>query len=230
MALAGQEDFQVGEMGEWRRCGVKKIIIIVICILVVTGCGQSPEAIEAALAETQMAYTPTPSATALPTDTPEPTLVPFSELNIEDLLFQSGDLPADYEMGQIRNDLIKDLRNLPDAVQIVQVTIAEGSFVSDGVVVFLYDDLSVAEKAYTEAEKAIKREEGTFQQINNVGEKGGLVLGPTDILFGTKANYLVFIRCHAVTYIQLFGKYSSRDIILNFGERVDKRLESVVCR
>lgn len=209
---------------------MKSILVIVFCMMVISGCGPSPEAIEEALAKTQMAYTPTPSATALPTETPVPTLIPFAELDIEALLFQEGDLPAEYKMGQITNDLIKDLRNLPKASQIIQVTISEGSFLSDGAIALLYDDLSDVEKAYSEAEKAIQREEGSFEKISDIGEKGALVIGPMSVLFATRTNYLVFVRCHAVVYIQLFGSYSSRSIILNYGERIDKRLQAVVCR
>mgnify|MGYP000851157343 CR=1 FL=1 len=70
---------------------------LVVIALLVSSCGPSPEQIQTAIAETQAAI---PTATIEPTATPKP----ITGADIEAVLYQAGDLPPEYSLGQYKMD------------------------------------------------------------------------------------------------------------------------------
>lgn len=67
-------------------------------VLFVASCGPSPEQIQTAIAQTQAAI---PTVTVEPTATPKP----ITGADIEAVLYQAGDLPPEYSLGQYKMDV-----------------------------------------------------------------------------------------------------------------------------
>jgi hypothetical protein len=78
---------------------LRKILALTLIGLLLVGCNLIP-----AIAPTS---TPTPTNTPIPskTPTPTPTLIPIGDLDLSNLLVQTGDLPAGYTGAQIGNTL-----------------------------------------------------------------------------------------------------------------------------
>lgn len=69
------------------------VSLAAIMVLLVSACAPSPEQIQTAIAETQEAI---PTVTVEPTATPRP----ITGADIEAVLYQAGDLPPEYSLGQ----------------------------------------------------------------------------------------------------------------------------------
>lgn len=81
---------------------MKRIVgSLVFVSLLISACGPSPDQIQTAIAQTQVAI---PTATVEPTATPKP----MTAADLEPLLFQSGDLPGEYLLGQFKMDPPKE--------------------------------------------------------------------------------------------------------------------------
>lgn len=71
--------------------------LLLICTLLLVACQPSAEAVEKAIAQTQ-------TASPTETHTPTPTPIPLEEIDLSEMIFQEGDLPAGYSPAQIRSE------------------------------------------------------------------------------------------------------------------------------
>lgn len=76
------------------------VVSFLVPVVLAAACAPSPEQIQTAIAKTQAAIPATATATSEPTATPRP----ITGADIESLLFQPGDLPAEYSLGQYKMD------------------------------------------------------------------------------------------------------------------------------
>ncbi len=219
---------------------MKKTAIVFLMIpFLLIGCAPSQKAIQKAIEQTQDAM---PTTTPTPTPSQTPTLIPLSEINLESALIQSGDLPAGYSGGQIRDVPPKFFMSITDlGANSIQQEIVRNDKLNGFITILIYEDVSQAQEFYSILEEKeviepfrvepFSSEYKTVDNFPNVGEKSA---------HATYDNYLsgdslilqiedtVFLRCNAVVMIHTGSilKYG----IQPFAEKIDKRLTELVCR
>jgi hypothetical protein len=168
----------------------------------------SEGAIQTAIAQTQAAA-------------PTPTPIPFSALDLEDVVITDGDLPAGFEPSQIRSEL-GDLSNdaaTPD--YFFSQSVSHGGGFGGMVDVLVYEDSAQVEPAYAALANSMP---GDARDVA-IGEKASAA---SDFRIIEVAS-LTFVRCHAVVSIQFQGTANIDDVVA-YATRLDKRLEPLVCR
>jgi len=82
---------------------------------------------------------------------PTPTLtpIPLSALKLDQILIQSGDLPAGLSGAQIRDTAPAMFKDVPMADSTIYQQLARNGNSASGVAVFLYEDKSKVDKAYS---------------------------------------------------------------------------------
>jgi len=178
--------------------------------------------------------TPPPTHTPMPTNTPTPTPIPLSELRLEPLLIQPGDLPAGFSGAQVKDVAPSLFDDLPTAENTIDQRFERGGDTAGGVTVFLYDSTSEIEEAYAlimsiEADSSIMGGMNV-QAVAGVGEQAIVsVLSLSVWGFTLESSDLAFIRCNAVVHIGMVGVVDI-DTIKAYAKRLDSRLEPVVCQ
>jgi hypothetical protein len=167
-------------------------------------------------------YTLTPTPLPIPTATP----IPLSDLQLEPLLIQPGDLPAGYQGAQVRDTAPQMFTGIPTAESIIFVQFEKSGDAAGFVVVFLYDDKTNIDRAYQFTVDSL----GDSANSVEVGEKAMMVTF-SDIVAGVHMELadLTFFRCNAVILIRM-TKDINRDSIVAYAKRLDSRLKPVVCR
>ena len=180
--------------------------------------------------------TPPPTHTPMPTNTPTPTPIPLSELRLEPLLIQPGDLPAGFSVAQVKDVAPSMFDDLPSAENTIDQRFERGGDTAGGVTVFLYDSTSEIEEAYAllmsiEADYVALLTGGmNVQTVTGVGEQAIVsVLSLSVGGFTLESSDLAFIRCNAVVHIRMAGVVDI-DTIKAYAKRLDSRLEPVVCQ
>ncbi len=154
------------------------------------------------------------------TSTPEPgpTIIPVSDLNLESLLIQVGDLPIGFEGGQISNS-IQGL-NL-ETEYFVKQQIGHDALEVGDVSLFVYSNSEIA------AAKADSLFPHDSKPIGGVGERAALLEGFIFVGDDFVQNYqLAFLRCNAIALINLIDK----DGAYNYALRLDERLKPILCQ
>ena len=157
----------------------------------------------------------------------------LSELNLESLLIQSGDLPAGFEAGQVKDRAPAMFDNTPQPVQAIDQRFTREGEDRGGVVVLLYSASTDSDLAYT---LVIDSMGDSVQEID-VGERASVISEVIEIL-GVNTGYaeLAFQRCGAVVHVR-FVKNAvfeaqariSDDVISAYTRRLDERLEKELC-
>lgn len=154
----------------------------------------------------------------VPTATP----IPLSQLKLDSLLVQTGDLPAGLAGAQIRDTAPGMFKGLPAADNTIFQQFARGGDSAGGVAVFLFEDESKIRQAYDEILGGMGSD---AKPISDIGEKASVVV----ISLGIEALDLVFTRCNFVVHIRFTGTLDV-DEIQSYAKRLDTRLTEVVCR
>lgn len=221
---------------------MKKLIVITVFFLLLTGCKPSQATIEEAINQIQTAL-PTQTETPFPTNTPTtsptitPTLIQISELNLESFLILPGDLPAGYEGGQIHNITNEQYNWVSNHGDYnIYQQIAKYNLQSGGVSVLVYESLEQVEIAYEELINGLGTNGINEYGDTRIGEYQGLgekaTFSTNELVFnGVPINNvnLVFVRCHAVIEV---GFLDTLDIssLSGYAQRLDQRLVPLVCR
>ena len=207
---------------------MKKNFFSLVSILILLSCSQAPSdsAIQTAIAQTQIAI---PTLTTIPTVLP----VPVSEIDLDEILIQAGDLPPGFSGGQIRSLAPEGLKcsKTIDAKKTVFQQLAKNGGPNGGVSVFLYDyeDEEKIRWSYAYLSGKLTNDVNTkAENISDIGEKARVQqLFPWKLVRGGMS--LVFVRCNAVVCIT-FGGSTDLDIITSYAKRLDNRLSELVCR
>jgi len=186
-------------------------------------------------------YTPLPTLTPFPTWTPEPTATPLptqkpiTEINIVDYLYVENDLPEIYFVRLETSNLPPRFDGIRNIDKVSYHQIAKDFKDIGSVGVFLFEDLSDAERAYTESVANVMGNFVMSYKDGTVGDKSRV----TWFDFGTVtaggvryADY-EFVHCGLVASITLTGTDYSLDqyvsIVTHYAEQLDSRLSPIVC-
>lgn len=136
-----------------------------------------------ALAACAAPPTPPPTPTSSPTPPPTATPLPLSAVDLEALLLQPGDLPADYQPGQIRRTWPAGTGEPPPAGQVRQVSLRVGDFVGDGLTLALYASAAEAEATYQHLANRLEAGEAqaNLGVVATVAEARNNVFGVTSV-------------------------------------------------
>lgn len=173
--------------------------------------------------------TPTITATAVPTPFPVSTPIPLSELDIELLLIAVGDLPEGMAPDTITNENAVgsvDELDRADAVH-TQYFLLEGGE-GGGVSVFLFESLDDVQAAFDKVSTLMDEP----SHSNAVGEQTiaeSFFIPLVPDVPAIEGSRLAFSRCHALVVIQ-FPRADDMLAIARYGQRLDERLQPLVCR
>lgn len=191
-----------------------EIVVVLLSALLVVGCQSS--------SATPLAPTVVP--TVAPTLTPTVTPIPFSELNLEDMLVRPGDLPPGIKGSQIRSHAPAMFDGIvqPD-YEVYQLFEQNGQQVG-GVAVFVYEDMNKVKEAYEFILRGMGGKQRTEQA--SLGDESAVV---TMVLpfSGERMTDLVWRHCHSVVQVRMGD---SPDAAIAYGERLMERLSKLVCR
>lgn len=193
---------------------IRKIFIFIILSVVLVSCSNT--------------------STQSPTQTPTPTQVPLSEINLEPVLVQTGDLPAGYSGSQI-SDI--DLSWI-DFLQYKGVNRIQQLFEKDGkpsgsVQVILFDEINQVDNSYSKYKeffekdsKIIAEDDFSKGELTDIGDKA---IYSSHNYLGISTIAIIFTRCNSLVNIS-FGDTNTLQYISAYAKRLDKRLSELVCR
>jgi hypothetical protein len=171
-----------------------------------------------------------PTSTELPTVTSQPSLVPLSDLVLDDLIILQGDLPIGYGVGQIKYEIEGVYADIARKAQLtISQEISQGNELAGGVIVLLYDDIDYIPIAYRSVVNGYI--DGEFKSAN--GPWDAATVSATIILSGTafetKLTDMVFYHCHALVEFRYSG-LADEAAAIAYATRLDKRLTPLICR
>ncbi len=215
---------------------MRRLTLLAIALsLLLPACSPSAGAVETAIAQTQAARptsspvptvrptaTATKASTATPTPVPTATQIPLADIDLESLLIQSGDLPAGYSGGQVRSGAPAMFDELPPAIADISQQFEHNGGPAGGVTIFLYSTVALVRSGY----QAILAGFGddTVARVT-VGEQARMV----ETGFGFDGADIVFTRCAAVVHVRMTDGADAASVTA-YAERLDDRLQPVVCR
>lgn len=158
-----------------------------------------------------------------------PTVTPasLSPLDIEELI-QPGDLPAEFEVGQMSHTPPDILESGPPAIQIFHQPVTEGRLTSEGVAVLIYENRSQADEAYQQITGVLEQEE-PLQDFPDLGEKALYYEKFTNGYLSSYTTKIVYQRCQAVIFVSLFSPKAKAEVVTAYAQKVDDRLRQLVC-
>lgn len=208
------------------------VVLTIALVLALSACGSGPP---------EPTETPEPTPTISPTATPQPTPtstpIPLSQVDLEPLLTQSGDLPAGLSGAQVRDSLPEWMSDaLPSPENMIQRQFERDGEAAGGVTVVLYEsdvDVDTAYAAFVDNfGEPVSREglETTRVTVPDIAEEAEAVTIESE-LAGVSMNAagLAFVRCRGVVHIMMTGT-SSLIHVESYGKRLDKRLVPAICR
>jgi hypothetical protein len=209
-------------------------IVGIVIIALFSGCAPSEAAIQRAIYETQTAL-PAPTNTSTISPTPTPTLIPYSDIVVDDLLFADGDLPPTFSPGQITYELPNHvpLNIIPQPDKVTRIMIHHNNNIGFGeAIILLYESLTELEEAYQKVTTRFYNHPimwGETSEGFDVGEKS-IVTEKGDLPFNSKLTNLLSIRCHAIIYVTFLSTNASKEMTTAYATRIDQRISEVVCR
>lgn len=192
------------------------IVMVFVLAIIVAACGQttpSAASIETAIAQTQVAM-------------PTFTLVPLSEMNLEEILLEDGDLPIGFAGTQIGYTTTDITKHVPSADYFVKQEFSYNNSMGGGVEVLLYEDMGKTTNAY---QSILDNMIMSNAEDAGIGEKSVASSYAELAILNIEIADLAFIHCHAVVHIQFIGS-ANKDDIVAYGQRLDRRLQPLVCR
>ena len=154
----------------------------------------------------------------------ETTEIPLAELDLEPLLLEDGDLPADFKGAQTRHSIEEaPFSELPPAAQaIVQEIDGYNQDTSNLVYILLYEDLDELQEAFEQLVfKSFKFNEEAVP-IDGIGEQARFEKDEFAFHY-IPYEKVAFTRCNALVYIE-----TSTDT-LNYARRLNSRLKASIC-
>lgn len=179
----------------------------------------------------------------------EESIVPLSDIKLELLVLQPGDLTASISGGSIEHTAPEGYLELPAADNIIRQYFEQDGERRGSVEVSLYESSSDLERAYnlvvdgmgdsrvseppkpgTVGELMNYREETKVQQLPSIGYKATALQEVRSYSGKEKNRFLItFVRCHALATIRM-GNPADVNVVADYAKRLDKRLTPVVCK
>ena len=168
--------------------------------------------------------TSVPTLTPEPTMTPLPTAVPLSEIDLEPILVQPGDLPGHLEPEQISRRFDESGRELPTPANYIFQNFYDPDGSGGAVSIFLYENLILADTSYSMA-TAIPLHDSIGNLIDEeIGERRRGYGGSLNTF--EKARFQ-FLRCGAFVDI-IMADATKIDIVI-YARHLDERLIELLC-
>jgi hypothetical protein len=208
---------------------MKYVGFLVFLAAILVSCQPSEQKIQTAIAQTKAAE-PTATFTPPPTNTPLPTLVPLKDIDLEQILIKTGDLPAGMSSAQVVKEVPVD-EGFPASVNQLEIQLAQDNKAIGFVRIFIFETDRDVEKAYTSL-AATSTEYVKIENIDNLGESATAHSTYVPLKFGLapiQFAEVIFRRCMAVVVTQ-FTNTSQTQGAINYGRRLDDRLRGIVCR
>ena len=147
--------------------------------------------------------------------------VSLSELKLEPILIQLGDLPSGVSGAQVRDTAPATFDAVPDAENTIYQQLEKNGDTIGGVTVFLYEDALMVENAYSAVFSGMDTISETISKLGDKASISHLTVGP--------GHDLVFTRCSFVVHIRMTTNNPAVEII-SYAKRLDRRLRDAVCR
>lgn len=171
---------------------------------------------------------------AIPTATPEPvpptsTPIPLSELDLEPLLIQAGDLPAGLSGAQVRDDPPMAFKDVPSGDNMIWQQFQRGQDPAGYVAVFVYEDAAQVDQAYEAMKDMLVN--GHAEESQDVGDRlhtDWYSSMFSESMGGIDSAHGVFTHCHAAVFIQ-FHDTTDVAAVSAYAKRLDARLEPLIC-
>ena len=199
-----------------------KNILLFSLMFVLVACSPSESAIQTAMAQTQAAM-------------PTATTIPFADLNLDDLIIQSNDLPAGASGAQI--GYYDEQSDVPSADYYISQELSYDNKSRGEIQVWVYEDIKnalIREKYETELLKfeCLKADNqcspNTPEVVSGLGDDAVLI--NINNYIGPKTHTLVFSRCNGVVTIHFGPIVEDAQSIITYAQRLDSRLKPVLCR
>ena len=171
---------------------------------------------------------PTPTAAPTPTPVPDPTLIPISQVNLESLLVEDGDLPEDLVPDIITNENAvgsADELNRAEAVYTQYFLLNEGE--GGGVSVFVFESLDDVQAAFGKVSSFMDTPSAYYLVGEQARIENFLIPLMPDVP-PIEGSRLIFSRCHALAVIQ-FPRAEDLGAMERYGQLLDGRLQTLVC-
>jgi len=193
----------------------KQLCAIIVVMLAVTlnSC--------AGTAATQIAA----DLTEEPTLTPAP--VPISEIQLDSIVIQEGDLPAGFSGAQIRDTAPEMFKDLPSAQNTVYQQLEKEGDVAGGITIFLYDSQDNIETAYNLIVGGLLDDAKLSDEVGEKAIISSISITIADITI--KSVDMAFVRCGAVVHIRMSGTDDVNSVVA-YAKRLDNRLKTLICQ
>ncbi len=152
--------------------------------------------------------------TAIPESTQVPTSIPLSDLDLSQYIAREGDLPAGISLAQSRDESpgVYWERNDIEVILTFYQQLEKKGEVGGAILIFIYDSPTIAAEVFDGID-------GRGLNLG-IGERASVstAIGRMNVSFR---------RCSTVVWINMAAKVDS---VKAYAERLDSRLEEVVCR
>jgi hypothetical protein len=150
----------------------------------------------------------------------------ISVVNLQQQIFQPGDLPADFSAGSPGAAVPERFADFPPAQYQISVEFSTGGSWAGNASVFLYSEAADIEKAFNPKGEAYDES----QALEGLGDKSSFL--EFSIPYGTGATTLdganaFWVRCSAVAEIRLVTR--NVDDVKNYALALDQRIAPFVC-
>jgi|LSQX01.2.fsa_nt_gb hypothetical protein len=211
---------------------MRNYFILLLILIILCGCNNSPASIETAIANTQTAMptnTPQPTSTSTPTPTSTQTPIPLSEIYIDNILLVKGDLPDGFVADPVGkftdNPIFAEFQGYE------QMAIQQFSKENEGiglVAVYLFKDLNNLNLAYSSAKVKVEEIFGQSVGSTQFGERGLFFYKP--ILGRITSSAVIFVKCNAFVYIAKTIEDSDLSLLQPYAEKLEVRLTNLLCK
>ena len=150
----------------------------------------------------------------------------LSEVKLEPLLVQDGDLPVGVDTGQVRDTAPQMFDSAPKPTKAAYEQLARNGQQIGGVTVLLYDDAARVKQAYDAVAGGMTKDSTDY---SGVGESAKLLQTQFTALGMTlSTNEILWQRCNAVAHVRVVGVLDKESLV-GYAKRLDTRLQQAVC-
>lgn len=209
---------------------MKPAIPALFACLLVAACTASPatqEPLDLPVSTTAPAATITPTVTSTHTPQPSatPTLIPLSQLDLTGIIYQPGDLPADFVLIDMRRIGTARMESVPPADLVTEVNFnIPGTDDTINVLVFVYESLQAAGDAYLQVGMGAAATSDFGEQAFVFNQ----AFLEDEAAYASEAG---FLRCHAIALLTMFTlDWADATLLPAYAQKLDARLADVACR
>ena len=199
---------------------MKNIVLLVLILAVIlVACAPGVNEIQTAIAQTQSAQPVTSPPIPTPTSL-APTSVSLKDIQIDSLVFQSGDLPASFKLRDSVSPRLFSADHLKLMINAAQVLLSHENDVAGGsIILALFDSTFNRNQVYDALIRDRFGGPPDPTPLTDIGEKGVHI----DV-------NIAFVRCKALVYITI-DRYTDfgQEGALKYAQILDKRLTAIVC-